>query len=235
MQIGLLKRRNQSMSKTKVYLSKSNESNPTEVALIKKILQDKFDIELVEYTGGTYTNLPLRKCDKLIIIPPQLCGNSDKALIGAGQMGQIRDFLNVGKDRCDILIVDFVHDAVVTDDDDEYQEAEIHVSEFYDATILDINNYKSGHAMITTNGMGISLINLSGFTYKPVKKTRAPFDLPHTKVGNLNVSEEVLKTLVDYHDKLEDGNRFADEPDFTMTVLRAPDYNRVKPELYLSL
>lgn len=54
--------------KTKVYLAKSNRSNPTQVSRVRAELE-KYNLEIVEYTGGSYSNKPLLNSDYLVVIP----------------------------------------------------------------------------------------------------------------------------------------------------------------------
>ena len=52
----------------KVYLAKSNKANPNTVSKVRQTLS-KFNIQVVEFTGGTYSNDLLLSCDELIVIP----------------------------------------------------------------------------------------------------------------------------------------------------------------------
>lgn len=54
--------------KTKVYLAKSNRSNPTHVSRVRAELE-KYNLEIVEYSGGSYSNKPLLNSDYLVVIP----------------------------------------------------------------------------------------------------------------------------------------------------------------------
>jgi len=53
---------------TKVYLAKSNKANPDDVMGVRKLLST-YNIEVVEYKGGTYSHKPLNECDLLLILP----------------------------------------------------------------------------------------------------------------------------------------------------------------------
>ena len=44
------------MAKTKVYLAKSNRSDPTLVGEVRFILNEDPNIEVREFSGGKYTN-----------------------------------------------------------------------------------------------------------------------------------------------------------------------------------
>ena len=56
------------MSKTKVYLAKSNKANPNVVSMVRQLLSN-YDVSVVEYTGGSYTDKPMLDCDFLVVIP----------------------------------------------------------------------------------------------------------------------------------------------------------------------
>ena len=111
------------MSIPKVYLAKSNKANPDLVSRVRQDLS-KFNIEIVEFTGGTYTHKPLLGCDLLIVVPDLT--NSD-IIVGKGLYEQIDAFGNA-KDVEDILIVtklvnneifiDMIEDAYVDDSRD---------------------------------------------------------------------------------------------------------------------
>ena len=77
------------MAKQKVYLSKSNASDPDEVMLVRKHLA-KYDVEVVEFRGGNYSHAPMLECDVLLVLPPKNgltpFGTVD---IGRGQYEQI--------------------------------------------------------------------------------------------------------------------------------------------------
>lgn len=71
----------------KVYLAKSNRANPTTVAEVRQML-GQFDCEVVEYTGGQYTNAPLLQSDLLLIVVEDL----DTGIVGKGLAQQMADF-----------------------------------------------------------------------------------------------------------------------------------------------
>ncbi len=52
----------------KVYLAKSNKANPNIVSAVRQTLA-KFEIEIVEFTGGQYSHDLLLCCETLIVIP----------------------------------------------------------------------------------------------------------------------------------------------------------------------
>jgi hypothetical protein len=52
----------------KVYLAKSNKANPDLVSKVRQAMS-KFNVQIVEFAGGTYSNDLLLSCSELIIIP----------------------------------------------------------------------------------------------------------------------------------------------------------------------
>lgn len=58
--------------KTKVYLSKSNRSNPDVESRVRQVLSDFKDVEIVEYRGGLRNLANVKACDYLIILPNNL-------------------------------------------------------------------------------------------------------------------------------------------------------------------
>jgi hypothetical protein len=52
----------------KIYLAKSNNANPNILYKVRSILS-KFNVEVVEYSGGSYSHDLLLSCDELIVIP----------------------------------------------------------------------------------------------------------------------------------------------------------------------
>lgn len=54
--------------RAKVYLAKSNRSNPDDVSRIRRILSN-YNLEVVEFKGGRYTHDQLIECDYLVIVP----------------------------------------------------------------------------------------------------------------------------------------------------------------------
>jgi hypothetical protein len=52
----------------KVYLAKSNRANPNLVSKVRETLS-KFNVEIIEYTGGQYSHNSLLQCEELIVIP----------------------------------------------------------------------------------------------------------------------------------------------------------------------
>lgn len=98
----------------KVYLAKSNKANPNTVSKVRQTLS-KFDIQVVEFTGGTYSNDLLLSCDELIVIPDISDSYDDgyywNCNIGKGLYEQIDAFRN--KKNVDGFFI------ITVDDDDE--------------------------------------------------------------------------------------------------------------------
>ena len=102
-----------------IYLAKSNRSNPDVVSAVRTILK-KFGADIVEFTGGAYSNKPLLACDMLIVVPELSGDNDDDAEyldVGKGLFGQIeafRDKRNSGAghfNECDLMIVNYYHEG----------------------------------------------------------------------------------------------------------------------------
>mgnify|MGYP005994886417 CR=1 FL=1 len=90
---------------TKIYLAKSNRANPDHVMMVRKVLLD-YDVEIVEFKGGTYSHKQLLKCDLLLIVP-ELSGTEEDLEflpLGKGLHEQIQAFGKQGN-KCDTLIV----------------------------------------------------------------------------------------------------------------------------------
>jgi hypothetical protein len=52
----------------RVYIAKSNRANPNLVSAVRQTLS-KFDVEIVEFTGGAYSHDLLESCEELYVIP----------------------------------------------------------------------------------------------------------------------------------------------------------------------
>ena len=98
------------MSKPKVYLAKSNKANPDVVSRVRQDLS-KFDVVIVEFSGGTYTHKPLLECNLLIVVPDLTNDN----IIGKGLYEQINLF-SEKNDFEDVLVVtDFSKNQIFVD------------------------------------------------------------------------------------------------------------------------
>lgn len=82
----------------RIYLAKSNKANPNLVSEVRQTLS-KFDVEVVEYVGGTYSHNLLMSCDELIVIPDLSQSYHDDLLgnwcvsLGKGLCEQIQTFI----------------------------------------------------------------------------------------------------------------------------------------------
>lgn len=110
------------MSIPKVYLAKSNKANPDVVSRVRQDLS-KFDVEIVEFSGGTYTHKPLLECNLLIVVPDLTNDN----IIGKGLYEQINlfseknnfeDVLVVTNFSKNQIFVDLIEDLYVDDSND---------------------------------------------------------------------------------------------------------------------
>lgn len=105
--------------KVKIYLAKSNKANPDDVMRVRQLLS-KYPIEIVEYSGGTYSNKPLKDCQFLIIVP--CMENVEEnwgeitVTIGKGLHDQITYFesLNNGCEINNILVLSDTSDGDLT-------------------------------------------------------------------------------------------------------------------------
>jgi len=85
-------------NKIKIYLAKSNEANTDLVASVRQLFRSLDYVELVEFKGGTYTNVPLLNSDYLFVIPStdsDVCddgGELYRLVVGKGLYTQLRDF-----------------------------------------------------------------------------------------------------------------------------------------------
>lgn len=77
------------MSKAKVYLAKSNKSNPNVVSRVRQTLSE-YDVEIVEYTGGAFSHKAMLDCDFLVVVPV-LCESwsEDGVTVGKGLYEQL--------------------------------------------------------------------------------------------------------------------------------------------------
>ncbi len=104
--------------KTKVYLAKSNRSNPDDVSRVRTILS-KFDVDIVEFTGGQYTNEQLLECDYLFVVPELDNLSQDRAVLGKGLHNQVSDFFFYKEDKFESIYC-FIGDQKFKLFDEEY-------------------------------------------------------------------------------------------------------------------
>ena len=113
------------MSKPKVYLAKSNKSNPNVVSRVRQTLSD-YDVDIVEYTGGSYSHRPMVDCDFLVVVP-ELCESwcEDGVIVGKGLYEQLTAWQD-NNDSSDILFIVDEH---------------LSVGEIYDINVVNYTNY----------------------------------------------------------------------------------------------
>ena len=112
------------MSKPKVYLAKSNKANPNVVSDVRQTLSD-YDVDIVEYTGGTFNHKAMLDCDFLVVVPV-LCESwsEDGVTVGKGLYEQLTVWEdNKTSDGVSIildedLLVGEIHDINVIDSTD---------------------------------------------------------------------------------------------------------------------
>jgi hypothetical protein len=116
------------MSKAKVYLAKSNKSNPNVVSRVRQTLSD-YDVEIVEFTGGSYSHRPMVDCDFLVVVP-ELCESwfEDGVIVGKGLYEQLIAWEDNNDSTNVLFIVDFVLNH-------------LSVSKIYDVDIVNHTNY----------------------------------------------------------------------------------------------
>lgn len=79
---------------TKVYLAKSNRANPDVVSSVRQTLS-KYDVEIVEFKGGTYSHEQLLECDIMVIVPDtQTIWHEEGIILGKGLYEQLEAFDN---------------------------------------------------------------------------------------------------------------------------------------------
>jgi hypothetical protein len=109
----------------KVYLSRSNASDPEVCSYVRKRLE-QLGLDIIEFHGGVYNKQSVLEGEYLIIVPPRGTtgpklkdsdGNkwdylepssASSYYIGRGQTEQIQEFLKE-KDNTEVLLVESVH------------------------------------------------------------------------------------------------------------------------------
>lgn len=123
--------------KLKVYLAKSNRSNPDDVFAVRSVLS-KYNVEVIEFSGGKYSHSDLCECDMLVVVPDltdiSVLDNMEFPL-GKGLHEQIEAFTNRGGD-CGIFIVTSTLLSRTTND-----VSYVHVSEFSDFEFSNEDDY----------------------------------------------------------------------------------------------
>lgn len=124
------------MKKMKVYLAKSNRANPNLVARVRQTLSN-YNLEIVEFKGGTYSHKPLLECEQLVVVPEEL--GVDSVNVGKGLMEQIQAFsrkslhnsdnvIFISSENCDTAMIESYH---VVNYDDYVNYGLIDLSEDY--------------------------------------------------------------------------------------------------------
>lgn len=146
---------------TKVYLAKSNRSNPDDVAAVRRFLSEyKNDIEVVEFKGGSYSHTDLLNCDLLLIVPDLTAYNKDENYIGLGKglHEQIQVFQH-HNNECDVLMVyDINKDTVF-------------VSGVEDLDVSDTDDYINYSFVIfdPSDGEPLNAVIDNRFDYQPIR------------------------------------------------------------------
>jgi hypothetical protein len=81
--------------KSRVYLSQIGQPN---IVSNVRITLNNFDVDVIEYSGGQYSNNALLSCDYLVVVPestPNLTDLSSEISIGKGLYEQIESLLRI--------------------------------------------------------------------------------------------------------------------------------------------
>lgn len=111
------------MSLSKVYLAKSNKANPNLVMAVREKISE-YDLEIVEYEGGHYSDKPLLKCDFLIIVPDLTTFEEGAVMVGKGLYQQVDSFSRKNDISQIFVVCDFdltlssIEEYDIQDDDD---------------------------------------------------------------------------------------------------------------------
>jgi len=126
----------------KVYLAKSNRTNPEVVARVRQTLSN-YNLEIVEFKGGSYSHRPLLECDQLVVVPEEL--DLERVTLGKGLYEQIEAFsrknlhnsdniIFISSEYCDTAMVDSYN---ILDSDDYVNYGEVNISEDW-CTLTDV-------------------------------------------------------------------------------------------------
>ena len=120
---------------TKVYLAKSNRANPDVVSSVRQTLS-KYDVEIVEFKGGTYSHKQLLECDIMVIVPAtDTIWREEGIILGKGLYEQLEVFeqhSDIGNVMvvCDELLTIGEIDSYWVENEKDY--IEYGLVEFYD-------------------------------------------------------------------------------------------------------
>lgn len=123
---------------TKIYLAKSNRANPDYVMAVRNLLS-RFDVEVVEFKGGSYSHKPMLDCDLLVVVPELQENDEDLQYVnlGKGLFEQIETWQKHNKNKSDLLIVNQIND---------YDE--IGIGKFDEFDICDPDDYVNYSAIL---------------------------------------------------------------------------------------
>jgi hypothetical protein len=132
---------------TKVYFSKSNLASAQLAQRVRDILNNRFDVEIIEHKGGDYSAEPLKRAEVLLLLPERPANGGD-VTVGRGQYTQVETFLEA-QPISQVWIIDSV---------DSFLD-EIQISGLEDILEEDTSDWKSRYGLLVTDGMSGSLEN----------------------------------------------------------------------------
>jgi len=93
----------------KVYFSKTNRTNPDDESMVRSVLSDFNDIEIVEYKSGSRNLANIKGCDYLIIFPNYIDKHIDSDWVGLS-LSQYDEYcafkdVNYSMDNSNIMFV----------------------------------------------------------------------------------------------------------------------------------
>lgn len=98
----------------KIYLSKSNRSNPEEVMWIRHYIKNHYDqAEILEHTGGIYLVSKILSADVVFVCTENPPVQTDKGLVanvGRGLYSEVSNFLLEKDEGKDIVLCKFHED-----------------------------------------------------------------------------------------------------------------------------
>ncbi len=157
----------------KFYLAKSNKANPDDVMRVRQLLS-KYDINVVEYTGGAYSHKPLKECNYLVIVPDMNNVKTESfgsyVKLGKGLHDQIIYFTsqnNICSGRNNILVVKDTSDGDLTFSFFEDLDLYLHENDYidYSSAILKDEEFQLVSFMDNLFDFKISSINSKGSNY----------------------------------------------------------------------
>ena len=174
----------------KVYLSKSNASSYEAYSLLKKELISTGH-EIVEHTGGVYSNKTLLECDMIIILPGEnvlipdvtndhshyLFDNDDKPkpyYIGKGQYCQLNEFIHSKSNLTHKVFA-------VTEIYMEGEKIDVYFESIKASQLVDDKDWKFKHAELILSGDTVTFYDILPQLYIP------NFEKPVEIVSNITV------------------------------------------------